>query len=366
MTRDRIYAAGRYLLMLAMLALLWLASGSGWALGLTVMLLLVPPVSLLGNLYVRRHLRGAVVIPTTAAKGTACAGSLRLENGAWLPAAKLCCRMGLVNDLTGEEETVEFLSGVGPRGSCSRAFSLESGRCGRIYVHVRSVKLMDCFGLFSVDVPMKAAARITVLPELFPCGVILDPVSAVSDESTDARRGDDRAEVFQLREYQNGDDIRQIHWKLSSKLDELILRESSRSVSRSLLVFWDKRYETAPENMDAMAEVTASVCQGLCGSGTAFDLCWTDGEELELHRIRDFDSLLRSIPALVTRAGHADCGEPNVEEYGRVIRITADPPEAVGGDQTVWLVCADAGPDHGGSILFSSQNYSQKLERLEL
>ena len=365
MIRDRVRAIGRYALTLVLLLFLWPATGNGWILGLAAAILLIPPVSLLTNLYVRKQLRGKVILPTTAAKGTACMGSIRLENRGWLPAAKIYCRVCMINDLTREENELEIISGLGPGESCVRDFLLESRYCGRVYVYVQSVKLLDYFGLFSLKVPMKAAARITMLPELFSCEVSPSPVSAVSDESAAARKGDDRTEVFQLREYQSGDDIRQIHWKLSSKLDNLILREPSQSISRSLLVFWDKRQDTTPENMDAMAEAAASVCQALCDSGVAFDLCWTEKDEPELRQIRDGDALLQSIPALVTQAGAPECPEPDMGEYGRVIRIAAYPPENERNENTVCLICSDTDLDDGRSIVFSSQNYAQRLERLE-
>lgn len=364
MIRDRICAIARFVGLVLLLLLLWAVSGSPWILGLLVFLLLIPPVSLLSNLYVRRHIRAAVHIPTTSTKGAACAAAIQLENKAKLPAAKLYCRVGLINDLTGEENTLELISGLGPGKVSVRDFLLESRYCGRIYVYVQSVKILDYFGMFALNVPVKAAARITMLPELFSCEVETGPVSAVSDEDSAARRGDDRTEVFQLREYQPGDDIRQIHWKLSSKLDKLILREPSQSVSRSLLVFWDKREQTEPEKMDAMAEVTASVCQALCDSGVSFDLCWTEKDELEVRQIRDSDSLLQSIPAMVTQRGVPECPEPPLADYGRIVRIAAKPAEE--NEKTVQLICTDTEFDDGRCLVFSSQNYSQKLERLEL
>ena len=365
MIRDRICAIGRYVLMLLSVLLLWLATGNGWMLGLAAALLLIPPVSLLTNLYVRRQIRGKISIPTTAAKGTACMGSLCLENNGWLPAARLYCRVRIINDLTQEENELEIISGLGPGERVVRDFRMESRCCGRVYAHVRSAVLMDYFGIFSVKVPLMAEARITVLPDLFACDVAINPVTADYAESVALRRGDDRMEIFQLREYRSGDDIRQIHWKLSSKLDNLILREPSRSVSRSLLVFWDKRHDTVPENMDAMAEVTASVCQALCDSGTAFDLCWTEREEPELRQIRDADALLQSIPALVTQAGLPQCPEPDMTEYGRVIRIAACLPEPEADEKTVCLICSETDLDDGRSIVFSCRNYAQRLERLE-
>ena len=115
MIRDRVCAIGRWLLMLGMLVLLWLATGNRWILCLWVLLLLIPPVSVLTALYVRRHIWGKIILPTTAAKGTACTGSLRLENRAWLPAAKLYCRVKMINDLTREENVLDIISGLGPR-----------------------------------------------------------------------------------------------------------------------------------------------------------------------------------------------------------------------------------------------------------
>lgn len=46
-----------------------------------------------------------------------------------------------------------------------------------------------------------------------------------SDTSSPDRRGSDLTEPFRLREYAPGDSLRQIHWKLSSKLDRLVIRE---------------------------------------------------------------------------------------------------------------------------------------------
>ena len=365
MSRARICAAGRYGLILALVLILWLASGSGWILGLAVMLLLVPPVSLAANLYVRRRIFGRIVLPTSAAKGTGCMGSLELENRSWFPAPKLRCRIRMVNDLTREETGLELTAGLGPKDRTSQAFQMESPCCGRVYMQVVSAGLMDWLGLFSLAVPLKAEARITVLPELFACHVESTPLAACSDESAAARRGHDRTEVFSLREYQSGDDIRQIHWKLSSKLDHLILREPAQSVSRSLLVFWDKRHRAVPESMDAMAEVTASVCQALCHSGMAFDLCWTEGEELELRQIRDEETLLQSIPALVTRAGSPECPDPDLTDYGRVIAIRGQPAETED-EKTVCLLCAAEDHDDPGCISFTPRNYAEKLERLEL
>lgn len=366
MIRNKIGAVARYLVLAALLLLLQQATGNAWVLSVLILLLLLPAVSWLTNLYVRKKLRTKLVLATTSAKKHENFCTLQITNTSWLPAMKLYCRISLLNDLTHQEQTVDLLLGVGARQKGSRAFVLESSHCGRVYVCVKSLRLLDYFGLFSVKVPVKAGARLTVLPDLFACDATVVTMSAVADESTASRKGDDRTEVFQLREYQIGDDIRQIHWKLSSKLDNLILKDPSQSVSRSLLVFWDKRIPCSAAHMDAMAEVAASVCHGLSEAGTVFDLCWTEKNELELRQIRDMDSLLQSLPALVTQAGNADCPTPDMQEYGNVIYIGCQIPEGEMGNGITCLICSDTAHEGENVIVFTPQNYQEKIQRLEI
>lgn len=366
MIRDRIFAYARYLLLVVLLLLLQQASGNMFALCLLLIVLLLPIISWVANFYVRKKLRGKVLIGTTTSKNSPCLAAVQIANDGWLPAMKLYCRVSLINDLTRQEQQVDLHMGVGAKSQASRELCIEAGHCGRVYICVQSVRVLDYFGLFSVKASVKAAARLTVLPDLFPCDASTGAMSAVDNESVTARRGDDRTEAFQMREYQSGDDIRQIHWKLSSKLDILILREPSQSISRSLLVFWDKRGVCAAACMDAMAEVTASVCYGLCASGAAFDLCWTEKNELEIRQIRDVDALVQAIPALVTQAGEGECPVPNYEAYGHVLYISSQLPKEGVDDHVTYLLCDETAKEAGNVMAFSAENYVKKLERLEI
>ena len=366
MRRERLTAAARYLTTVLLTVILIPLTGSVWVWSLLILLLLLPVVSSCCNLYVRRRLEGKFRLATTAAKATGCQGHLVLKNTSRLPAVKLLGAVGIINDLTREEETLEFSAAVGAGQETALEFTLESSHCGRLYVFVKSVKLTDWFGLFPLKVPMKAAARMTVLPELFACDVELGPVSAVAEDGSASSRGDDRTEVYQLREYQAGDDVRQIHWKLSSKLDSLILREAGMSISRSVLVFWDKRWSCAPEIMDSLAETTASVCQGLSDKGLSFDLGWTEGEELELRQVSSEEELLQTIPALVTQGGDPDCLLPDMAGYGRVIYLSSELPEGLPEESVFFLICAQEGKEEGRMVLFSPESYQERLERLEI
>ena len=58
-------------------------------------------------------------------------------------------------------------------------------------------------------------------------------------QQTLSKKGYDATEVFELREYQPGDSIRTIHWKLSEKFDTVLVREPSDTSSYDILVMFD-------------------------------------------------------------------------------------------------------------------------------
>lgn len=356
----------RYLALAALVLLLALVSGNGWIWGLWAFVLLLPGAFFCGNLLVRRKLQAKLSLPTTSPKGSACVATLSLSSKSWLPAPKVLYQIRIINDLTMEEQFLWMEASLPPKGQFRRDFLLESAHCGRIYAELKQVRLLDCFGLLPLPLSLKAGARLTVLPELFSCQVSLSPTPALAEDSSVSCRGDDPTEIFQLREYQQGDDVRRIHWKLSSKLDKLILRESSQTVDRSLLVYWDKRFPCTPAQMDAMAEITASVCQGLCDSGISFDLGWTEAEEPELRSIAGEDQLLQTIPALVTQAGKETCPELEPDHYGQVLYISSQPPQKDMGGAVHLLLCTTQPETGTDDLICTPENYQEALERLAI
>lgn len=79
------------------------------------------------------------------------------------------------------------------------------------------------------------------------------------------RRGLDRTEVYQIREYVPGDSLSQIHWKLTSKRETLLVREPACPVEQSLLFLVDRTWGTLePSQADTLMEAAASISQALC------------------------------------------------------------------------------------------------------
>ena len=83
---------------------------------------------------------------------------------------------------------------------------------------------------FSVDTGKKRDRRIPV---------VMDETSADSDRFSTYKKGDDPSEIFDIREYADGDKIQRIHWKLSSKTGDLMVKEGSLPLMKEIHIFID-------------------------------------------------------------------------------------------------------------------------------
>ena len=93
------------------------------------------------------------------------------------------------------------------------------------------------------------------------------------------KSGDDPSEVFALREFHDGDALRQIHWKLSSKTDSFIVRENSLPLSSNALVFFSVLKETTKDfatRLDEALSFTLSLGLSFVQEGIPYTFFWYD------------------------------------------------------------------------------------------
>lgn len=112
------------------------------------------------------------------------------------------------------------------------------------------------------------------------------------------RPGSDPSETFSIREYRPGDPIRQIHWKLSTKTDHLMLREVGLPVNEETLFLLETSCREVPNSgaMDAAVTALLSTSQALTTESIPHQVCWKNRllGEPELRKVRcqqDFDDL---------------------------------------------------------------------------
>lgn len=109
-------------------------------------------------------------------------------------------------------------------------------------IECRITKLFcyDLFGIFSFKIkPISNSDSFVIIPRTADGEYVKTLQSQYitdSDTFSDTERGDDPSQVFEVRSYSAGDDIRKIHWRLSTKYDDLIVKEYSKPVTEDCIV----------------------------------------------------------------------------------------------------------------------------------
>ena len=360
----------------------FLRFGSSGALGLAMLLLLIPAGSLPVNLYLRKNLQFSFSTGANLRKGETGEAVLRVTNLTVIPVLRFSCVICVENQLNRQKQSVRIHSWVPGSMEQSVSFRLGSEYCGRLKLSAEKAMLYDCFGLLGVPCRINAVHHVTVQPDTFEMMVTLLPNANSIEESdvySQERPGADLTETFQIREYVPGDSPRQVHWKLSSKFDRLIVRDPALPITRNVLIFWERTGESGNLNrLDAQAEAIVSLCKSLLDRSIQFAVGWNDTDRnlCILHEIRSMDELIGVIPRLMRASGvkegiggvelllqtnvHALCahmvylaetpqeGISEMERYGHVTK----------------LLCGDRRMDD--AVLFDAKNYAQQLTQIDL
>ena len=81
------------------------------------------------------------------------------------------------------------------------------------------------------------ADEVIVFPQVFPVTPPQSDAEAMTEQHS--HRLDRRGDFFALREYQEGDDPRDIHWRKSARLGRLVLRQHEDQRGRRMAVYLD-------------------------------------------------------------------------------------------------------------------------------
>lgn len=226
-------------------------------------------------------------------RGGECRWHLRLERPTLLPITRMKLRLRFTNELTGwtgEERVV--CTGLAHREG---AFPVETSHCGRVTCRADRVRLLDCLGLFSIPLRRTAPAAVLVLPE--PALLEELPIPELPDSEAAGKERISGGD-YELREYRPGDPIRAIHWKLSSKRDELVVREWLGE-SRPLIVLAVDRFGE-PERLDRVLDKLCGLSMELLARDWPHLVRWEESEGVRTAAVSDRDSLLACMDGLLS------------------------------------------------------------------
>ncbi len=335
----------KYLVLLAALGLLSVLYNT-YHMGILFLTMAVLPFFLFAQLcYLYGRLKAELLSEVhVAKKGEAIPVTVRLDNSSIFPMSGIKIYLTCRNVYSARTHRKKFLVSVDARTKANVTLNLYSEYAGNLEISLRSVRVFDYLRLFSLEKKKKDVLAAAVLPEyhelpehLFSA---LHTGIADSEYYSAVRSGDDPSEVFSIREYREGDRIQRIHWKLSRKQDQLMIKEFSEPLGCSTLLFVDLCVPKGRNRllwMDALTECALSLSYSMLLSGRLHYFAWYEEKDKICRRIRvseekdlfeAMDGLLRARPyASGTDALGAYYAEYPREQYSNMILVTGDRPE---------------------------------------
>ncbi|MGI6737505.1 MAG: DUF58 domain-containing protein [Anaerovoracaceae bacterium] len=313
MMRNRICWA----LLLLTAALTFIFSNSYISLLLLLAVIVIPLLSL-ALLLASRQVGLTLRLPETMEKERDTSFSYVIENRSRLPAARVAWRVRVDNQLTFAHREMQTSASVGGRRSREIRFTLTQPRTGTTVVSTDALRLEDAFGIFCLRLPDLPDGITVVYPTLREVAIYFDvPVETLGDGRrwSPDRKGGDISEIFGMHEYVPGDEIRRIHWKMSSKVDQMVVRDFSLPLNFSVFLLLELS-RASEEVMDRALEIYSSASRVLMEKGVNHNLAWFDGskEELQVYELTDVEDLEVALAQLLASYAYEE-ETPALEHY---------------------------------------------------
>lgn len=223
---------------------------------------------------------------------------IRIKNQTVIPVVYKRLKFLVENTYTQEKKAHAIRVNVMPHKESEVRMDLSVQHCGKV----------RCTVSWGWRGRNSAFCNFTILPELFSTHIEYNlHESDIYDSETYSqfRKGQDYSEIFQIREYVPGDNIKHIHWKLSGKTDDLMVKDASFPLDKSIMIVMDKSIPDgtcSPEWAEALASITVSVARSLSDEGMNYQLVWNDPElsTCEVREIQFESDLAEYIPPLLT------------------------------------------------------------------
>jgi hypothetical protein len=198
-----------------------------------VLLLALPWFSLLVSLPAMLTSRGSIRAPRAVKVGTD--AEVRWNGHSRFPLPPLEGKLLVRSSITGR--TMKLRSGD----------LLPTSHCHQLEISLHRPKCCDYLGLIGLPIRKKSTAAVLVRPR----PVALEDPPDMSRYQVSAWRpkpGGGFSENHELRLYRPGDNLRQVHWKLSAKTGKLIVREPMEAILNRTVLTMELRGE--PELLD--------------------------------------------------------------------------------------------------------------------
>ncbi len=270
-----------FLLLVVISLLLFLVSGNG-LIGVILLGLFLYGILALITIYITGrhvdfHIKSSVDGET----------NITVKNNSIIPIVNLVIEIGVKNLLNGEVIKQVVSESVGPRKEKNIFFNIKTKYSGTMYISMNRVYLMDPLSILKREVSRKAFDHVyekhTIFPKYRKVELSPEELQFYDMESyrfAENMIGSDPSETVGIREYEIGDDIRRIHWKLTAKAEGIMVKELGLPVDNRIIILADKGINEGNfDEIEHMSETTLSLSYTFLDKGLPHLVVWEESAE---------------------------------------------------------------------------------------
>lgn len=187
---------------------------------------------------------------------------------------------------------------------CTSSFPITYTKSGCYQIQLLQVKVFDYLHFFSFKKKYDKQVSVKIMPSFSQEFEVPDGLygEGFDEFEENTLRGNYSSNVTEIREYIPGDRLQKIHWKLSAKLDELMVKENEATSSKRFIIlpelYQPKDYTNL--SLDLTLDFTYALARQLLSKQESFFLTWycTKQETFLPHFIQNASDLQSALEEL--------------------------------------------------------------------
>lgn len=237
---------------------------------------ILPVLSVAGAVYLCGRIVPELLIDRTkAAKTEEVLLELHLRNGTWWLALHCQMQISLSNTFLEHASTLTVQMPASIHRDSMLTLPFRAVELGRYTVSCGLLAVQDVMGFLSCQKEISLSKELSVLPGQNAGGPmdVTGFMAGAAERDESRQKGNDFAQVSDIREYMAGDRFRDIHWKLSARQDTLMVKERV-SMAGSEMVLLLKLVKD-PEQTERILEAAWHLGQSFMAQRLSVCLlCW--------------------------------------------------------------------------------------------
>lgn len=299
-------------------------------------------------------------------KGNVIKGKVLVTNESWLPITRFCIKIEYLNNKVSKTAVKEIKGYVPAKSTAQMEFQMKSQYCGILHLKIKEIKVYDYLSLFNRKRSGESNLEVLVLPSGRRIRTELESESYIYHSHDEGKFSEvlmnQPPEILWVDTYKPGDSIRDIHWKLSARNDNLLIKKYSSDIENRISFFIDMRKvrKVDIERKEAFYELCSAISLGLIKNNISHSVRWYDTNKSHIvdRIVRTEEDYIHMIEELMLKEEISDGNFYN-EEYLKEIYLYENDFE------TVISLNLELKVFLNKEVLmqFSEENYIQEIER---